>query len=338
MKRADMLDATVIVLGYNGLSYIDKCLSSILDQDFPISNYEVIWADNCSTDGSAEYVTRCFPSVRVLRFDQNYGFAEGNNRAVDYANGKYIVFLNQDTIVHRKWLSELVHAAESNSRIKACHSNMLMPWHSERLPETQEAMLQCVHIADLTRFGYVGYRQVPFTNEYVRTLFVSGASVLIAREVFKDLDYVFDPDLSAYCEDTDLGLRINSLGYETVLVPTSILYHNQEPQDSLALAVLRKANLIVKNRFLVFFKNMYISEYVLFLPFLLLGAPFKMREFGWEGHKKIIYAFGSIPLTLCSFARALLEFPRYFDKRRKILSKRKREKFWLLRRLVRSSV
>jgi hypothetical protein len=274
----------------------------------------------------------------VIRLEENYGFAEGNNRAVDYANGKYIVFLNQDTVVHEKWLSELVRAVESSPDIKACHSNMLMPWHSERLPETPEATSRWIHIADLTKFGYVGYRQEPFSSDYIPTLFVSGASVLIDRQLTEELDYIFDSDLFAYCEDSDLGLRINSLGHEIILVPSSILYHDQAMQESSALSILRKANLVVKNRFLVFFKNMNMAEFLLFLPLLLLGAPFKVREFGWACPKKIIYALASIPVTICSFVGALLEFPKYFEKRRKVLSKRKREKFWLLRHLLRSDV
>lgn len=333
-----MLVASVIILGHNGRDYIDGCLRSVLDQSFPAENYEVIWADNCSTDGSAELVSRQFGAVRVVRFDQNYGFAEGNNRATEHAQGRYIVFLNQDTIVDRNWLSSLILAVESDPTIKACHSNMVMPWHSDRMAETEEEASQRVHIADLTRFGYVGYTRVPFSDEYIQTLFVSGASVLIDRDMLEELEYVFDPDLFAYCEDVDLCLRINSLGYKTVLVPTSILYHDQQAQDSSIGGNLRKASLITKNRFLVFFKNMYLPEYLLFLPLLMVGAPFKVTELGWKGPKQFVHVLGSMPMTLWCFFRAVLDFPKYLDRRRKILATRKEGKFWLLRRLMRGGV
>ena len=96
--------ASVIVVAYNDRKYLEACLSSVLDQDMPREDYEVIYADNASTDGSADFVAERFPSVRVLRFDRNYGFTEGNNRAAAAAKGRYVGFQNADTIAHRRWL------------------------------------------------------------------------------------------------------------------------------------------------------------------------------------------------------------------------------------------
>jgi GT2 family glycosyltransferase len=104
------ITASVIVLGYNGKDFLAECLASILDQSYPAEDYEVIYADNASIDGSADLVAERFPSVRMVRFERNLGFAEGNNRAAELARGRYLVFLNQDTVVHRHWLTEMVAA------------------------------------------------------------------------------------------------------------------------------------------------------------------------------------------------------------------------------------
>ncbi|MCP4362236.1 MAG: glycosyltransferase, partial [Chloroflexi bacterium] len=114
--------ASVIILGYNGKDFLEACLSSVLDQSYPSEKYEVIFADNASVDGSAAYVASNFPTVHVARFDRNWGFAEGNNRAAELAKGRYLVFLNQDTIAHYDWLAEMVRVMESDSSIKAGHA------------------------------------------------------------------------------------------------------------------------------------------------------------------------------------------------------------------------
>ena len=78
------LTASVIVLASNDKKYLQACLESLLDQDMPPGSYELIYADNASTDGSADYVKAAFPTVRVVELEKNFGFAEGNNRAAHY--------------------------------------------------------------------------------------------------------------------------------------------------------------------------------------------------------------------------------------------------------------
>jgi GT2 family glycosyltransferase len=328
------LTASVIVLGFNGRRYLDACLSSLLDQVMSCHEYEVLFAYKASTDGSADYVAQNYPSVRLIRFKENFGFAEGNNRAVPYARGQYITFLNQDTVVHKMWLSELVRAMSSHPEVKAVHSNMLMPWHPEFACREREAMVRHIYLTDLSRFGHAAYRQLPFTPEIVRTLFISGGSVMIDRAILDDLGYIFDPDFGAYCEDTDLSLRIHSLGYETALVPTSIVYHDQRALSDPDMRSLRKTSLVLKNRYLAYFKNMHASEFLLYLPFLLIGAPLKIYEFQWSPGRKLAYALASVPLAMYCLLLAMKEFPKYRRKRRDILTKRRRVRFWFLRELI----
>ena len=81
MNDDQSLIASVIVLAYNDKQYLDACLSSLLDQDMPEDDYKTIYANNSSTDDSADFVAEHFPTVRVLRFEENYGLAKDNNQA-----------------------------------------------------------------------------------------------------------------------------------------------------------------------------------------------------------------------------------------------------------------
>ena len=94
------LIASVIVLNYNCETFVPNCLTSLMDQDMLSKDYEIIFANNGSIDRSVNIVQKRFPDVRLVKFDRNYCFGEGNNRAVEYASGKYVVFLNIDTVVH----------------------------------------------------------------------------------------------------------------------------------------------------------------------------------------------------------------------------------------------
>jgi GT2 family glycosyltransferase len=330
--------ASVIILCFNGRRYIDACLNSVLDQEMPRSTYEIVFVDNGSSGNSAQYVLENFPSVRVLKFKKNYGFAEGNNRAAMYAQGEYFVFLNQDVVVHRQWLSQLVGVMRARPDVKACYSNLIAPWCPDFSRKERYAMPAYLSVLELTRSSVAEYKLVALTEKPIRTLFLSGSSVLVSRDVLEELGYLFDPDFFSYAEDLDLALRINSLGYKTVLVPTSVVYHDQTVPTSLTLSTLRKINLHLKNKFIAFFKNMHNAEFILYLPFILLGTPFSACVFKMGRVKTFAYFVGLIPWVWFSFFFALVEAPRYVNKRREILAKRRREGLWFLKRLVRGDI
>src|SRR5688572_6677875 len=95
---------SIVVLGWNGQKYVHECLTSVFDQDFD-EPYEVLFVDNGSTDGTAASAEQ-HSGVTVHRLDKNYGFCLGNNKGFELASGEFVIFLNQDVIVHREWLRE----------------------------------------------------------------------------------------------------------------------------------------------------------------------------------------------------------------------------------------
>jgi GT2 family glycosyltransferase len=326
--------ASVIVLGYNDKKYLESCLSSLLDQDMPARDYEVIYADNASTDGSADFVTEQFPAVRVLCLDRNYGFAEGNNRAAEAARGRYVAFQNCDTVAHRRWLPELIKAMQSAPEIRACHPAALplnLGGYHER-----EALIEEGVMCELTPSGRVGFTRVPLNGGPIPTLFIFGGSFLIDSDIIDELRYYFDPTYFIYNEDTDLGLRINNLGYTVVFVRSALVYHERDPSRRLRLnrKSTRMGHLVTRNRFITYFKNMYGLEYLLALPLLFLGSITKVRTLELGLGSKALFVLGFIPYSLFSLLVAAARFPRYVDQRRYILSNSQRGRFWLLGELL----
>ena len=333
MNADDNLVASVIVLAYNDKPYLEACLNSLIDQDFPAKKYEVIYADNASTDGSVDFVKHNFPSVRIVQLEQNYGFAEGNNRAAEYAKGRYISFQNADTVAHRRWLPELVRAIESDPMVKACHPPGLpldFGGYNEREKPVERGVM-----CELTRYGYVDFTENQLDGDPVATLFIAGGSLLIDTEIFDQLKYYFDPTYFIYNEDTDLGLRINNLGYKIHYVPSAICYHQRAPsrRTSFNKKSLRMAYLVTRNRFITFYKNMYLVEFLLALPLIFMGSIIKLRTLPVNPVKKTIYALGLIPFTFLALLMAVLRFPRYAQNRSYILNNSPYGRFWLLKQL-----
>jgi GT2 family glycosyltransferase len=338
MKSDNNLIASVIVLAYNDKQYLQACLSSLIDQDLPADSYEVIYADNASTDGSVEFVEENFPTVRVVQLEHNYGFAEGNNRAAEYAKGKYLSFQNADTVAHRRWLPELINAIESDPMVKACHPPGLpldFGGYNERDKPVERGVM-----CELTRYGYVDFTENRLDGDRVPTLFIAGGSLLIDPEIHDQLKYYFDPTYFIYNEDTDLGLRINNLGYKILYVPSAACYHQRAPSRRTLFSKksLRMAYLVTRNRFITFYKNMYAIEYLLALPLIFLGSIIKLRTLPMKPLKKVIYALGLIPFTFITLILAVIRFPRYAKERSYILKNSPHGRFWLLKQLWRRPV
>jgi GT2 family glycosyltransferase len=328
--------ASVVVLGYNGREYLEDCLGSVTDQDLPQDQYEVVYADNGSRDGSAAFVRERYPSVRVVEFERNYGYAEGNNRAVEQTTGRYVVFLNQDVVVHRSWLRESVAALESAPDVGAAHANTVQPWYPEYAGMAGRAMPDVTYTAELTRLGYAHYRKLGRVEGAVDVLFLHGVSIIIRRNVLERLGYAFDPDFFAYAEDMDLGLRVRNLGYRCVVAPQAVVYHKHTLKTQLSPRVALHTARIIRNRYLAFYKVMSGWEFAAMAPLLTFGAPLNALEFGLPPARRVLYGLALVPATALALVTALLSLPRYASKRRAVLAQRAGRSPWCLRAVWRA--
>lgn len=333
--------ASVIIVGYMDKKFIDGCLSAVLDQDLQRSEYEVIFGDNASPDGSGDYVEQNYPGVKLIRFPKNYGFSEGNNRAVKYAKGRYLVFLNLDTVAHRQWLSEMIRTMQENPDLGACYSNQIGPVCPEYKAMDRNAKVENIYLPVISPFGYVDAFVVPYQREPIRSLFLSGGSFMIDRKVLDELGYLFDEEYFIYAEDLDLGLRIYSIGYEVALSPTSILYHdtgtsiyNPEEKPAYQFKTVNKLIKILRNRFITYYKNMYPLEFLLYFPIMLIGAPLKATSVHWNTLHRVAIFLGTIPTSIIASLLTFSQISRFRAKHKDILANRQTNQFWLIKALL----
>lgn len=326
--------ASVIVLGYNGREYLDDCLSSVLDQDLAPERYDVLYVDNGSRDGSVGFVRERFPAARVLALDRNYGYAEGNDIGFRKTRGEVVVFLNQDTVVHRSWLRELLAGVQSAPDVMAAHANIIQPWYQEFAGISGRDDVHVGYTSEVNRLGYIHYERLPSTDRLVDTLFLHGVCIAIRRDLAEQLDYVFDPDFFAYAEDLDLGLRVRALGYRSVAVPKAVVYHKHALKTNVSWATVVKTVRIIRNRYLAFFKVMSVWEFLVMAPLLTVGAPFNALEFGLGRRQRLLYGLALVPATMLALVVTLAQLPRYVAKRRRVREHAAQRRSWCLRALM----
>ncbi len=306
--------AAIIIVNWNGKRFLKDCLNSVFKQTY--KNFDVYFVDNGSTDGGVKYVGEYFPKVKIIRLDKNYGFAKGNNEGIREAfkdkNVKYIVCLNNDTIVDKNWLKELVKTVEKDRKIGAVQSKILLPngkLHTAGMRFVKD--LQGKKDGGLS----LGYKEDPRKFKEIMEIFAPcGASVLYKRKVLERTG-LFDEDFHSYVEDFDLGWRIRKADYISIYCPTSIVKHFHSQTGGLASPF--KAYQIKRNIYLTAIKNFDLID-LFFFPFR--DIVWNIKNLRWRNTsvktlKRKVGYFGMLLIILKAYLSVILYLPKMFIKR-----------------------
>lgn len=206
---------SVCVANWNCRTLLRGCLRSLLDQPQGVG-FEIVVVDNGSTDGAAEMVAAEFPEVLLVRNAANRGFSVANNQAASIGRGRYLFFLNNDTVVPPYTLGRLVAAARANPRVGMLGPRLIgadgRPQISYRRTPTLKALLHRVTFlrwTGLFRDAYYDYRRAAYIPDGERAVeALMGAAVFLPRDAFAagggwDEGYRFGG------EDLDLSARVN---------------------------------------------------------------------------------------------------------------------------------
>jgi GT2 family glycosyltransferase len=325
---------SVIIIGYNGRPWLRASLESVLDQDFPRVDYEVLYVDNHSTDGSADFVEQSFPSVRVLRLPRNVGFYQAFNVMAETALGELLAAVPQDVVAHRQWLSEMTMAAQGGDDTLVVVSNTIGPESPDYRPlERDAAASHCVWVS-MSRLGYVRLKPGRIGRGGRCTLAAVGCSML-KRELLSRSGQLFDGSAGHYAGDVELGLRASVVGGRVVQVPTAIVYHVGEEQKTLFDAsLLARYAAGSRDQVSVFYKAMTGQEFALFLPVLLIGLPWKATQLRIRPLMRMAAVVVAVPFSPLVIMAALASLPHKREGHCALLARRTVPRFWLLRTIV----
>ncbi|GFO64799.1 glycosyltransferase family 2 protein [Geomonas paludis] len=237
---------SVIIVNWNGLGHLPECLDSLQEQTF--GDFETIVVDNGSSDGSLAYLQQR-KDVRLVPLQENVGFAAGNNAALPFARGEYLVTLNNDTKAQPDWLEKLVEVAGRHPEAGMVGCRILS--YSE--PERIDSLGMAICKDGMSRGNYRGRRFAELAIEPdVEILFPSACVALYRRAMIDEIGF-FDGDFFAYCEDSDLGLRGRLAGWQAVLARDAVVYHKYSMTAG-SLSPL-KLYLVERNHFYAVVKN-----------------------------------------------------------------------------------
>ncbi len=248
----------VVILNWNGRDMMRRFLPSVVQHSAPEGL--VVVADNGSTDGSLEMLEAEFPSVVRLPLPENYGFAEGYNRALAQIDAPYYLLLNSDVEVTPHWLSPLLAYMEAHAEVAACQPKLRA--------ETSRADFEYAGAAGgyIDRYGYPFCRGRVFgvvetdRGQYdtvAPVLWASGAALMVRATDWKSSGGL-DGRFFAHMEEIDLCWRLRCRGRQLVCVPQSVVYH--VGGGTLNAGNPRKTFLNFRNNLLMLYKNLPTDE------------------------------------------------------------------------------
>jgi GT2 family glycosyltransferase len=271
---------SIVIVNWNGLDATPRCLDSILASSYP--NYEILVADNASTDGSRELIGSKYRDVRVVANATNLGFGAAVMRAVPSAKGTYLVVLNNDIEVERDWLAELVACARAGGY--AAVASLIV---FQDRPGLVNGAGGDMNFLGLAWPRYYGQPVAAVPREPHEVAFCAGGVTLYDRRAFDEVGG-FDDAFFLYVEDADLSWRLRLAGHRLAVAPRAILRHDWDFDRN-----PRKLYYVERNRLVMLYKNWSLAARLLLAPaFVVLEAAVLASAIfsGW-GRNPILAAY-----------------------------------------------
>jgi GT2 family glycosyltransferase len=214
----------VVVLNWNGVKLLEQFLPSVISYS---SEATIYVADNASTDNSIQFIKDNYPTIKIIKNDGNYGFANGYNIALQEVEEEYYCLLNSDVEVTEKWLTPILSLFESEKDVAIIQPKILDFKNKEYFEYAGAAG------GFIDKYGYPFCRGRIFEtiekdnhqyDDEKDIFWVSGACFFIRKDIYRKLNG-FDGDFFAHQEEIDLCWRAFNLGYKAKYTSQSIVYH-----------------------------------------------------------------------------------------------------------------
>ncbi|MBF8984855.1 glycosyltransferase [Lutibacter sp. B2] len=209
---------SIIIPVCNKWKYTHSCLEAVLENTKNIS-YEVIILDDVSTDETVN-IYNYVQNIKVIRNTKNKGFLLNCNEGSKYAEGKYILFLNNDTNVQKDWLKYLVELIESNESIGMVGSKLI--YENGRLQEAGGIIWKDARGCNYGRLNNCEKSEYNYVKEVD---YISGACIMIKKDLWNKIGGFDERYAPAYFEDADLAFEVRKYGYKVMYQPKSVVVH-----------------------------------------------------------------------------------------------------------------
>ena len=249
------MKVSVVILNWNGCDMLRTFLPSVIRYS-KSEEVEVCVADNGSTDASVEMLREEFPCVRIIVLDQNHGFADGYNLALQQVEAEYVVLLNSDVEVTEHWLEPMISYLDGHPEVAACQPKI----RSQRQKEYFEYAGAAGGFIDKYGYPFCRGRIMGVVEEdrgqydtIIPIFWATGAALFIRLKDYREAGGL-DGRFFAHMEEIDLCWRLRARGRQIACVPQSVVYH-------VGGATLKKENprktyLNFRNNLVMLYKNL----------------------------------------------------------------------------------
>jgi GT2 family glycosyltransferase len=210
----------VVIVTYNGMKWIDECLKSVQDSSIAAS---ILIIDNCSQDGTTEFISANFKQAEIIKNTQNLGFGKANNVGIAKAvaaGADYVLLLNQDAYLFPDCIEKLIQGFNQNSSY-----GVLSPIQLQADGKKMENLFYQFNADFFNQLLTQSLLAKPQSNTTIKVEFVQAACWLIKKEVFTKIDG-FDDLFYHYGEDNNFCQRLKYLGYDIGIVTDSFVTHD----------------------------------------------------------------------------------------------------------------
>lgn len=282
-------DISIVILNYNSIDFLKKCLSSIVESELGRLFVETIVVDNASTDESVEVIRKDYPHFRLIVSKKNKGFAGGNKLAVNKASGTYVLFLNPDTVLERNVLYKVYEFMEKYKDVGAatCRLELLdgtLDYSAHRgFPTPANAFLYFTGISRIFPRAklFTGYTQGwklddPRPHEVDA---ISGAFFFVRRKAAEKVGW-WDEDYFLYGEDIEFSYRLKEEGWKIMFLPnvrtlhykgvTSGIKKHTKKMSKASKETRKRSARASAEAMKIFYKKHYLDKYPKIVTFIVL--------------------------------------------------------------------
>ena len=258
---------SIITINYNGLKDTCELLDTLPLED---NSLEVIVVDNASKEDEASIIEQRYPTVTVIRSPQNFGFAGGNNLGIKAAHGRYMFFLNNDTVLRHQTsdIRPLIDRLESTDKIGAVCPKIRFSWKHHPIQYAGYTPLSPITMRNhAIGFGEDDHGQYDTPHP---TPYAHGAAMMVKREVIDKAGFM--PECYfLYYEELDWSMMIRRAGYDIWYEPACTIYHKESQTTGQASAL--RTYYVTRNRLLfVRRNNRSHTRYVTYLYLIIVVA------------------------------------------------------------------
>jgi N-acetylglucosaminyl-diphospho-decaprenol L-rhamnosyltransferase len=269
-------DLSIVLVGWNNKTYLDPCLQSLYESGLRYS-FDVVVVDNGSVDGSQEMLREKFPQVRIIQNGHNVGLGKASNQGIEATRGRYVLLLNNDTIVNGASFDALIAFMDQTPKAGAVGGKLLNPDGSvqacyNHFPTFREEFLIATRLGELLWDGYPANT----TENRVKSVDWLGSACLMLRREALDQVGLLDEGYFIYGDEADLQYRMKKAGWSIYFLPGATTVHF----GGRSLDRWRRRKMVYRGKMLFFQKNYGPLRSGMLRIMLALLSFFKLMAWG----------------------------------------------------------